>query len=186
MQTMTMASHWVGLTLPGMIEEPGSLAGRISSPIPQRGPEASQRMSLAIFISGTASARSPAAGADHGVEAALGGELVRRGDERMAGHLRRSRPRPAAPKPGGALSPVPTAVPPAASSCSPSAAAADPVQPLVQLVGVPGPFLADGERDRVLEVGAADLDDVLPLARLGGDGLLQRLDAAAAGGRGCR
>src|ERR1700722_8034921 len=27
MQTMTMASHWVGLTLPGMIEDPGSLAG---------------------------------------------------------------------------------------------------------------------------------------------------------------
>ncbi len=60
MQTMTMASHWVGLTLPGMIEEPGSLAGRISSLRPHRGPEASHRMSLAIFISGTATARSPA------------------------------------------------------------------------------------------------------------------------------
>src|SRR5712675_444107 len=43
MQTMTMASHWVGLTLPGMIEDPGSLEGRISSPIPHRGPDASQR-----------------------------------------------------------------------------------------------------------------------------------------------
>lgn len=59
MQAITMASHWVGLTLPDMIEEPGSLAGTTSSLIPQRGPEASQRMSLAIFISGTASARSP-------------------------------------------------------------------------------------------------------------------------------
>jgi hypothetical protein len=38
MQTITMASHWAGLTLPGMIEEPGSLAGRTSSPRPQRGP----------------------------------------------------------------------------------------------------------------------------------------------------
>ena len=36
MQTMTMASHWVGLTLPGMIWEPGSLAGRSSSLSPQR------------------------------------------------------------------------------------------------------------------------------------------------------
>ncbi|MBL3670548.1 inorganic phosphate transporter [Streptomyces sp. M2CJ-2] len=60
MQTMTIASHWVGLTLPGMIEEPGSFAGRFSSARPQRGPEASRRMSSAIFISGTARARSPA------------------------------------------------------------------------------------------------------------------------------
>ena len=57
---MSMASHCVGLTLPGMIELPGSLAGRISSPSPALGPEASQRMSLAIFVSGTASPRSPA------------------------------------------------------------------------------------------------------------------------------
>src|SRR5690606_7565380 len=48
-QTMVMASHWVGLTLPGMIEEPGSFSGMVSSPRPQRGPEASQRMSLAIL-----------------------------------------------------------------------------------------------------------------------------------------
>jgi hypothetical protein len=54
MQIMTMASHWVGLTFPGMMLDPGSLAGRISSPSPQRGPEASQRMSLAIFMSDTA------------------------------------------------------------------------------------------------------------------------------------
>ena len=34
MQTMIMASHWVGLTLPGMIDEPGSFGGRTSSPSP--------------------------------------------------------------------------------------------------------------------------------------------------------
>jgi hypothetical protein len=38
MATISMASAWVGLTLPGMIEDPGSLAGKISSPIPVRGP----------------------------------------------------------------------------------------------------------------------------------------------------
>ena len=86
MQTMTMASHWVGLTLPGMIEEPGSLAGRISSLIPHRGPEASQRMSLAIFISGTARPRSPAE-ARPSRPGSLGGELVRRGEERLAGQF---------------------------------------------------------------------------------------------------
>jgi hypothetical protein len=50
-QTIVMASHWVGLTLPGMIERAGLVLGQSSSPRPQRGPEASQRMSLAIFIS---------------------------------------------------------------------------------------------------------------------------------------
>ncbi len=60
MHTITMASHWVGLTLPGMIELPGSLAGRTSSLMPHRGPDASHRMSLAIFIRHTARARSPA------------------------------------------------------------------------------------------------------------------------------
>ena len=51
---MVSASHCVGFTLPGMIELPGSFSGRISSPNPARGPEASQRISLAIFISAQA------------------------------------------------------------------------------------------------------------------------------------
>ena len=41
-----------------MIDEPGSFSGRTSSPIPARGPEPSQRMSLAIFISDAASVAS--------------------------------------------------------------------------------------------------------------------------------
>src|SRR5256885_10630684 len=53
--TMVTASACVGFTLPGMIEEPGSFSGRVSSPRPQRGPEASQRMSLAILKSEAAS-----------------------------------------------------------------------------------------------------------------------------------
>ena len=57
-QTIVMASLWVGFTFPGMIDDPGSFSGRISSPRPPRGPDASQRMSLAIFISDTASVRT--------------------------------------------------------------------------------------------------------------------------------
>ena len=53
--SIVTASDWVGLTLPGMIDEPGSFSGMVSSPRPERGPEASQRTSLAIFISATAS-----------------------------------------------------------------------------------------------------------------------------------
>ena len=41
-----------------MIEEPGCTAGSAISPIPARGPEPSQRMSLAIFIRLTAMVRS--------------------------------------------------------------------------------------------------------------------------------
>src|SRR6266478_439258 len=54
MATMVMASHCVGFTLPGMMEDPGSFSGSVSSPKPQRGPDASQRMSLAIFMSDAA------------------------------------------------------------------------------------------------------------------------------------
>src|ERR1700758_2629001 len=48
------ASHCVGLTLPGMIDDPGSLAGIFSSAKPSRGPHDSRRMSLAILNSETA------------------------------------------------------------------------------------------------------------------------------------
>src|ERR1700758_5016727 len=49
--TIVSASDCVGFTLPGMMDEPGSFSGSVSSPRPQRGPEASQRMSLAILMS---------------------------------------------------------------------------------------------------------------------------------------
>src|SRR5512147_1283984 len=55
---MVSASHCVGFTLPGMIDDPGSLAGRISSPNPERGPDARKRMSLAILLSETATTLS--------------------------------------------------------------------------------------------------------------------------------
>src|SRR5437868_1959574 len=52
--TMSIISDITGLTLPGMIEEPGWVAGMEISPMPQRGPLASQRMSLAILLRETA------------------------------------------------------------------------------------------------------------------------------------
>src|SRR5919199_312566 len=48
--TIVIASDCVGFTLPGMIDEPGSFSGRMSSPSPLRGPDASTRMSFATFI----------------------------------------------------------------------------------------------------------------------------------------
>ena len=56
--SMVTASDCVGLTLPGMIELPGSFSGMVISPMPQRGPDASQRTSLAILLSDAASVLS--------------------------------------------------------------------------------------------------------------------------------
>src|SRR6185503_18246253 len=53
---MTWAATWsaislmTGLTLPGIMEEPGWVAGMEISPMPHLGPLASQRMSLAILV----------------------------------------------------------------------------------------------------------------------------------------
>src|SRR5580698_4300786 len=46
---MVTASAWVGFTLPGMIDEPGSFAGITNSAKPARGPQDISRMSLAIL-----------------------------------------------------------------------------------------------------------------------------------------
>jgi len=48
---MLSTSGMTGLTLPGMIEDPGCIAGMAYSPMPPRGPEDNRRMSLAIFDS---------------------------------------------------------------------------------------------------------------------------------------
>src|SRR4051794_29577278 len=49
-QTMRTDSGMTGLTLPGMMEEPGWTGGSSISPRPARGPEPIQRMSLAILV----------------------------------------------------------------------------------------------------------------------------------------
>src|ERR1700733_13563902 len=109
-----MASHWVGLTFPGIIEEPGSLAGSFNSPRPHRGPDANQRMSLAIFMSATARPRREAcartiASSDPWAVNLLG--AVTKGLPVNSAILAAT----SLEKPGGALRPVPTAVPPTAS-----------------------------------------------------------------------
>ncbi|MNF98622.1 hypothetical protein D3C84_814900 [compost metagenome] len=101
--------------MPGMIELPGSLAGSLTSAKPARGPEPSRRRSLAIFIRVTARVFSapdkvlngswPASAAN------LLGAVMNGKPERAA-----SSAAMASPKPWGELRPVPTAVPPCASS----------------------------------------------------------------------
>ena len=52
-----MTSGITGFTFPGMIEEPGCIAGRFISPKPQRGPLESKRKSLQILLTLTARRR---------------------------------------------------------------------------------------------------------------------------------
>ena len=112
---MIMASLCVGLTLPGMMDEPGSFSGRTSSPSPLRGPEPSQRRSSAIFISETARVRSAPWVNTRASWAARAANLlgaVTKGSPVMSAIASATR----SPNSGCVLSPVPTALPPAASS----------------------------------------------------------------------
>lgn len=113
--TMSTASGMTGLTLPGMIEDPGCRSGRAISARPVRGPEAIQRRSLAILVSPTAMvlscplvstipSRAPCA--SKWSRASVSGSPVTRATSSMT----------AAENPGGVLMPVPTAVPPRGSS----------------------------------------------------------------------
>mmetsp|Transcript_37604 Transcript_37604/g.87931 ORF Transcript_37604/g.87931 Transcript_37604/m.87931 type:complete len:213 (-) Transcript_37604:689-1327(-) len=114
-QTIVSASHCVGLTFPGMIELPGSFSGRESSPRPERGPLPRKRMSFAILLSEHASTFSAplasmiascAASASNLLGAVTKGSCV---SSAMSRAISTSYP-------SVVLRPVPTAVPPRASS----------------------------------------------------------------------
>ncbi len=110
-----MASHWVGFTLPGIMELPGSFSGMLISPMPQRGPEASQRTSLAIFISEAASPFSAPWVCTRASQVASASNLfgaVTNGCPVIFASSSATRTAYS----GWVFNPVPTAVPPSASS----------------------------------------------------------------------
>src|SRR6188472_4721624 len=115
MQTCVSASHCVGLTLPGMIDEPGSFSGSTSSPSPQRGPDASQRTSLAIFISDAASVLSAPCACTTPSQEASASNLLGAVTNFCPVYFASSAATITANF-GCAFKPVPTAVPPSASS----------------------------------------------------------------------
>ena len=115
--TWQTASQMTGFTLPGMIEEPGCRSGRAISPSPARGPDPIQRRSLQILyrltaitrstpLASTSASRPPAA--SKWFRASVSGSPVEDASRAMT----------RAANSGGALSPVPTAVPPRGSSPS--------------------------------------------------------------------
>ena len=118
---MTCAATWVtasgitGFTLPGMIDDPGWRSGMKISDNPARGPLPIHRRSLAIFTSATAVVRrwpdastseSRADWAAKWSRASLKGSCMSEASRAMTPFA----------KVFGALSPVPTAVPPKGSS----------------------------------------------------------------------
>ena len=121
-QAIRVASGTTGLTLPGMMLDPGCRSGRWISPSPVRGPELIQRRSLQIFVRLTATTlRAPdssttASWADC---ASKWSTASRKGSPVVSA----TRAMTAAAKPGAALRPVPAAVPPRGSSAVAAAAA---------------------------------------------------------------
>ena len=156
---MVTASDWVGFTLPGMMELPGSFSGMVISPMPERGPEASQRMSLAILLREAATVlRAPWA-------CTRASWLARASN--LLGAVTKGRPVSSASfaatrtaNSGCALRPVPTAVPPRASSQQVGQRGLEMLQAVVELGHVARELLAQGQGRRVLQMGAADLHDV--------------------------
>ena len=141
-----------------MIEEPGSFSGIRISPRPARGPEASQRTSLAIFMQRRREGADRAVGVDERVVGRERLELVGRGDEPEARDLR-----------DFLRHPVPEVRGRVQSRADRGAAEGellqvghgrlDVLEAVVELRHPSRHLLAERHRDRVLEVRAADLDD---------------------------
>ena len=113
--TIVMASHCVGFTLPGMMELPGSFSGMRISPMPQRGPLARRRTSFAIFMHATASVFGAPCVRTMASCAASAANLfgaVRNGSPVSSAICAAT----FAAYSGWVFSPVPTALPPSASS----------------------------------------------------------------------
>ena len=105
----------MGLTLPGMMLEPGSLAGRESSPKPQRGPDPSHLTSFAIFIREAARVfRAPEAATSASWAANWANLFSALTNPRPV--FSAIWPATVSANSGWVLRPVPTAVPPSASS----------------------------------------------------------------------
>ena len=157
--TIVIASLWVGLTLPGMIELPGSFSGIEISPRPLRGPEAIQRTSLAIFISEAASVLSAPCANKQGVVSRERLELVGGRDERIA--------REPGQLGGHAHGELGVCVQARADGRAAQGQLAqmrdrlfDMLEPVVEKLDPARNLLAERQRSRVHQVRPADLDDV--------------------------
>ena len=159
-------SHWVGLTFPGMIELPGSFSGILISPMPQRGPLANHRTSLAIFMRATAKVLRPPDVAAKASWPAKLGKFVGGGDERVARQRRHLLSK--------ALGKLRRGIEPSADGSAALGEGAkawgcshDGLPGQLELSGMARNGLAQSQRRCVLQVGAANFDQVGILLGLG-------------------
>ena len=128
-QTMSVASGRTGLTLPGMMLDPGCRSGRLISPRPVRGPDPIQRRSLQIFVRLTATVRSAPDSSTIPSRAPCASKWsVASVIGRPVSAARISMTR--CGKPAGVLMPVPTAVPPSGTSAADGSARSTRAMPL--------------------------------------------------------
>ena len=133
------------------MDDPGCVAGSLISPMPQRGPEASQRTSLAI-LSKLPPWSSEPAGLDNASFAALGLEVVLRFRQTAIPVLLETPMQPAPGRnPGCVLIPVPTAVPPDGQLASVPPSAFSNLRRPFHLACEPAELLAQPNRSRVLQ-----------------------------------
>ena len=85
--TMVSASHWVGFTLPGMIELPGSFSGMRSSPMPAARPRGEPAHVVGDLGERPRQGPQRPVGVDQGVVRGERLELVGRGDEGPPGQV---------------------------------------------------------------------------------------------------
>ena len=158
-QTIVMASDCVGLTLPGMIDEPGSFSGIVISPMPLRGPGGQPAHVVGDLHQRAGERAQRGAGGHQGVVGGEGRELVRRRHERAARLLRHLARREVAElrvrvEAGADRGAADRQLVEARDRLAHDAEA------VVELGHPAADLLAERDRRRVLQVRAADLDDV--------------------------
>ena len=146
-----------GFTLPGMMLEPGCTSGRRISASPVRGPEASSRMSLAILPGVGAQRGRDRGGVAHGLHQL---NAVRALAQLQSGQLlevldHQLRVAGLGVEPGAHGGPADPEVAQVVGGTGQAGAVA------LDGVAVGGEFLAEADRGRILEVGAAGLEHVV-------------------------
>ena len=153
--TCVTTSAITGLTLPGMIDEPGCRSGSRISASPVRGPLAHPPQVVRDLHERDRERAQLPARLHQRVARALRGEVVVRLDAAAGRCVARAARSPCAAKPFGALMPVPTAVPPSGSTHKPRQRVAQARDAVVDLRRVAAELLAQRDRRRVHQVRAA-------------------------------
>ena len=170
--TIVSDSMMTGFTLPGMIDDPGWVAGRASSARPARGPIPRSRMSDAIFQVLRAAARMAPWAAIGTSRVAWAWKWLGASRTGSVSQLGQAGARPGREGRMG-IDPGPDRGPAERHGQELVAGRLDPPDRLLDLAGIAAELLAEPDRRGVLEVRPTGLDDGPELVRLGGQRGLQ-------------